>query len=369
MEIVSAMRAIAAPGLARPDNSALKELHTLTQSLLAARLRTARQEYARFLEIGRRRLVAPKAELEPWLGRKTVMVTGGTGCIGSTLMALLEPLGVYRLVSYSRGLIRRWPQLSGAEYLWGDIRDRRRLDAVIREVKPDVVFHTAAQRDPIQAEIEVLHTVSTNVFGTRNILMAASNHDVSQVVIASTGKALRPYSPDVYAASKRAAEWLGSCSSGWNTRCSAARFTHVVDNSIVHRRLLNWCQGGVIRLHSADILFYAQSAAESAALMLRAGLEAQQGEFSIHAITDLGFPVNLLDIALGILAQTGSSAPIYFSGYERGFEPMPFPGLYDPATAGDLSPLVSAFEAEVCGGRRIALQRTFHSRSSTIQNR
>jgi len=100
-----------------------------------------------------------------------------------------------------------------------------------------------------------------------------------------------------------------------------------------------------VRLHSADILFYAQSAVESAALMLRAGLEAQQGEFSVHAITNLGFPVNLLDIALGVLVQTGSSAPIYFSGYERGFEPMPFPGLYDPATAGDLSPLVSAFEA------------------------
>ena len=97
------------------------------------------------------------------------MVTGGTGCIGSTLMALLEPLGVYRLVSYSRGLIRRWPQLSGAEYLWGDIRDRRRLDAVIREVKPDVVFHTAAQRDPIQAEIEVLHSLDQCIWYTQYI--------------------------------------------------------------------------------------------------------------------------------------------------------------------------------------------------------
>ena len=37
--------------------------------------------------------------------------------------------------------------------------------------------------------------------------------------------------------------------------------------------------------------------------------------------------------------------PIYISGYDRGYEPIPFPGLYDPLTAGEVSPLLSAFEA------------------------
>jgi len=60
---------------------------------------------------------------------------------------------------------------------------------------------------------------------------------------------------------------------------------------------------------------------------------------------DLGFPVGLLDLALGLLSQTGSQTPVYFSGYERGYEEIPFPGLYDPATAGDVSPLLNAFEA------------------------
>ena len=60
--------------------------------------------------------------------------------------------------------------------------------------------------------------------------------------------------------------------------------------------------------------------------------------------------MTLLDVALGVLAWTGSAAPIYFSGYDRGYEAMPFPGLYDPMTAGDVSPLISAFEAT--GARR-----------------
>src|SRR5436189_2168974 len=92
-------------------------------------------------------------------------------------------------------------------------------------------------------------------------------HNATQVVYASTGKALRPYSPEVYAASKRAAEWIMSAAAaraGARTRYSAARFTHVVNNSLVYQRLLDWSADGVMRLHGADIFFYAQSALESA---------------------------------------------------------------------------------------------------------
>jgi hypothetical protein len=150
----------------------------------------------------------------------------------------------------------------------------------------------------------------------------------------------------VYTASKRVAEWLlwQAAVRGLVT-CSVARFTHVVDNSIIHARLLDWCDGGVIRLHDTGIAFYVQSAQQSAQLLLAAEAGAQPGSLPVHAISDLGWPVTLLDVALGVLAWTGSAAPIYFSGYDRGYEARPFPGLYDPMTAGDVSPLISAFEA------------------------
>jgi hypothetical protein len=64
----------------------------------------------------------------------------------------------------------------------------------------------------------------------------------------------------------------------------------------------------------------------------------------VHAITDLGWPVSLLDVAVGVLAHKDSGSPIYFSGYDPGYEEVPFPGLYDPATAGDVSALLNAFE-------------------------
>jgi hypothetical protein len=52
-----------------------------------------------------------------------------------------------------------------------------------------------------------------------------------------------------------------------------------------------------------------------------------------------------MDLALAVLARSGSPAPVYVSGYDQGYEEIPFPGLYDPMTAGDVSPLLNAFEA------------------------
>ena len=347
-ELIEMMRAAAPPGQPGLGEDAAAKLRSLTASLIAAK-GGAGEEYARFQAITQRSLCLPEALLNDWLRGAVIMVTGGTGCIGSMLMGQLAELGPGRLVSVSRGVTTGHPRVSGAEYLQADIRDRERLDTLIRDIRPDIIFHVAAQRSPALAEIEVHRTISTNVFGIRNVLHAAADAGVPQVVCASTGKALRPYSPDMYAASKRAAEWVASTSANsFDMQISAGRFTHVVDNSIVLHKLYEWAQSdedAVVRLHSSEIAFYIQSALESAQLLLIAGLGAVRGEFRIHSITDLGWPVSLLDLAVGVLADHGSPAPIYFSGYDRGYEEISFPGLYDPMTAGEVSPLMNAFEA------------------------
>ena len=346
--IIGEMRAVAPPGQQRLDAATIGRLRDLTRSLIAAK-EGAAEEHARFLSIGERGLCLPEADLAELLRGATVLVTGGTGCIGSTLMAQLAARCPGRMVSVSRGLTDGWPRQASAEYLYADVRDRSALDSLIGEIRPDLVFHVAAQRDPGLAEVEVHRTVSTNVLGTRNVLTAAAEAGVPQVVCASTGKALRPYSPEMYTASKRAAEWVASCVAvSSEMLVSAGRFTHVLDNSIIYQRLLNWvdgADGGVIRLHSTEIAFYVQSALESAQLLLLACLGSQRGEFRINAISDLGWPVSLLDLALAVLARSDSATPIYFSGYDLGYEEIPFFGLYDPMTAGDVSPLLNAFEA------------------------
>lgn len=62
-------------------------------------------------------------------------------------------------------------------------------------------------------------------------------------------------------------------------------------------------------------------------------------------IRDLGWPVSLLDLALGIIGESGGGSPLHLAGYDPGYEQVPYPGLYDPALAGDVSPLINAIEA------------------------
>jgi nucleoside-diphosphate-sugar epimerase len=344
-EIISAMQEAAPAGRQVLAETAVAELRALTQMLMTERA-DAIEELARFHEIRERRMELPQPALADWLRDRTVLVTGGTGCIGSTLMAQIARLGPRWLVSVSRGQTAGWPQHPAAEYHHADVASRASLDSVFAAVRPDVVFHLAAQRDPGLAEQASRLTVSTNVLGTRNVVQACERHGVAELSYASSGKALRPYSREVYTAAKRAGEWiLAEAAAHTQVRITASRFTHVVDNSIVYDKLLAWARSGVVRLHDWQTLFYAQSALESAELLLTAGLRAQPGGLRVFAIRDLGWPVSLLDLAIGTLLQVGSDSPIYFSGHDPGYEPAPFPGLYDPDNAGEISPLLNAFEA------------------------
>lgn len=344
-EIIAAMREAAPAGRQLLSEETIGELQSLTRTLTTEKS-DAVQECTRFDELRSRCLNLDEPALAAWLKDKSVLVTGGTGCLGTILLAEVARFAPGRLVSVSRGITTGWPVVEGTEYLCADVTDREGLREIFRQVRPDVVFHMAAQRDPGRAELEVALTVSTNVFGTRNVAELAHEFGVPDVICATTGKALRPYSREIYTAAKRSAEWiLAQTAARSDSRITAVRFTHVVDNSIVYERLLSWAESGVIRLHEPGVMFYAQSGLESAQLMLCAGLGGRPGSLRIYAINDLGWPVSLLDLAVGTLLQSESASPIYFSGHDAGYESVAFPGLYDPATAGDVSPLLSAFEA------------------------
>ena len=336
----------AAPARAEELSPAqIERLRALTRELLELKPQSS-AEYRRFEGVRTRGIELPRQELAGRLEGARILVTGGTGCIGRVLLKELIPYRPARLVSLSRGR-RALPRMDEVEFVYGDVRYRSGLEEVFAEIRPDVVFHVAAQRNPGLAEVEVLRTVATNVFGTRNVVQAAARAGAGAVVCASTGKALRPYSPDVYAASKRISEWvLTRQAASLDIRLAASRFTHVVDNSIIGDRLRAWCaKDEPIRLHSAEIGFYIQSALESAQLLLCGLIDAQPGHLRLNALRDLDWPASLLEVALGAIEQTGSAAPVYIAGYEGGYEEQAFPGLYDPMTAGDVSPLINVFEA------------------------
>jgi nucleoside-diphosphate-sugar epimerase len=344
-DIIEEMLSVAPAGhRGLPDAAAQERLRSLTGLLIEADP-TAAQEYRRFIAIKQRHLdfAALVPALRQAYAGKRILVTGGTGCIGRLLLRQLRALHAGPTFSVSRGR-RASRALPGVRYLSADICDGDALTAVIAKARPDVIFHLAAQRDPGLAERAVFETVLTNALGTRNVLRAARETGVERFSHASTGKAMRYYTKDTYAASKKLSEWLLQEYASEGNSAGAARFTHVIDNSIVLRNLKKALPGGIARIHDPSIEFYVQSAAEAAQLLLLAGLN-ERDHLRLFAIRDLGEPVRLLSMAVGLLGQRSNFPPIYFPGFDPGYEKGVYPGLYDPRTAGDLSPLINAIEA------------------------
>lgn len=346
-QLIDRLQRTVAPGRATLTPAEQDSLREVTARLVGALGPQAHAELATFRSIVDRRITVNDEAVDRVLTGAVVLVTGGTGTIGSALLRRLAEFRPARVVSISRGVTAPVRVCPGVEYRTVDIRDLRALSTLAREIRPTVIFHLAAQHDPSLAEVDVAGTLSTNVGGTTNVLAVCRELPGVRLVHASTGKALRPFSPDVYAGSKKMAEWLlGRHTSAHHLLTSAVRFTHVVDNSIIARRLARWtARDEPIRLHGADTMFYVQSAREAADLLTSALVGGRPGVATVHTIRDLGWPVALLDLSLGWIADTGSRAPVYICGYEAGYESSPYPGLYDPRVSVERSPLVNALEA------------------------
>ncbi len=329
-------------------NDDLEELRKLTWELVSHR-DSPDSERFRFETTQERCIPGYSRDLLPTWNR--VLVTGGTGCVGHCVLKhLVGELPDANLLSVARRRPAADSRLDRVTYVSGDVRNSPRMTELMQDFRPDLVIHLAAQRNPALAEQWVDQTVSTNNLGTQVVLDAAGTAGVASMVVASTGKAVRFFTWDVYAATKKLVEYQASVAAKkYNgMRVSCARFTHVVDNSLVAQNILKWIDGDEpIRLHSPLVQLPVQSALECFQLLMVGGIVAESGRSRIVALRDLGWPpIDLLELTLDYLAAAPRSlAPIVFTGYPPGYEAEAYPGTYDPMTVGQVSPLVNCAEA------------------------
>jgi len=297
----------------------------------------------RMIETQMRRL---GVEAPNHLAGMRVMVIGGTGCVGAAVIARLSKLTPRPLiVSVSRGLTTPRPEYLHVQYEIGDVRSLETMRRLVDRHRPDVILHLAAQRDPGQAERRPLETVDVNVRGLANVIEAAKKAGVGRVVAASTGKAFRLMTYDVYAFTKQLGEYVLAGASQ-NLDVAVARFTHIVDNSLIWRKLHQWTRAGdPVLLHSKNA-FYVQSAMEAADLLLALTDGGNGVGLRIAAQRDLGESVELVRLAADVRHRNRSQSPIEIVGHERGYEEGFYAGTYDVLTAGDHSPLLNAIEVD-----------------------
>lgn len=148
--------------------------------------------------------------MEELLKGKTVLVTGGTGSIGSEIVRKLLECGVRQVRVYSRDetkqfeLAHRLHNNPNISFLIGDVRDKERLQMAMEGA--NIVFHVAALKHVVSCELNPFEAVKTNVQGTQNVISCALSNDVEKVISISTDKAADP--TNVMGCSKLLAEKL-----------------------------------------------------------------------------------------------------------------------------------------------------------------
>lgn len=131
---------------------------------------------------------------------KRILVTGGTGSIGSEIVRQLLQFEPKQIRIYSRDeykqfylyqeLMEQKDRMDILRFLIGDIRDKDRLDRAFKDI--DIVFHAAALKHVPFCEMNPFEATKTNVYGTQNVLDLAIDHNVEKVVAISSDKAVYP---------------------------------------------------------------------------------------------------------------------------------------------------------------------------------
>ncbi len=220
---------------------------------------------------------------------KSILVTGGTGSIGSEIvrkLLKLEPKVVRVLSNDENGLYSLGQELTGfpdVRFLVADVKDKERLRTAIEEI--DIVFHSAALKHVPLCEYNPFEGVKTNVLGTQNMLEVAMEEEVDRFITISTDKAVKPI--NVMGTTKLLAERLTISSNFYKglrkTAFSCVRFGNVLSTrgSVVPLFLEQIKKGGPVTITSPDMTRFVMSLSRAVDLVLRAAELAQGGEVFI----------------------------------------------------------------------------------------
>jgi UDP-glucose 4-epimerase len=174
---------------------------------------------------------------------ESIVVTGGAGFIGSCLVkTLAEQVGEYHITildNLCNGHLEYLPDLPYISLQKADLRNKEDILKVIRDTRPDAVFHLAALHFIPYCNAHPSETLQVNVVGTQNLLEALCQYPPSKLVIASSVAVYPvndkvnseddPYEPtDIYGLSKIVNEMqLKMFSSKVTTQCAAVRLSNV----------------------------------------------------------------------------------------------------------------------------------------------
>ena len=246
---------------------------------------------------------------------KVVMVTGAGGSIGSELCRQILAVGPSKLLLIEQSEFALYgihqeleEKRSGRDIvlvpLLASVQDDERMREIMSTWHPDTVYHAAAYKHVPLVEHNPAEGIKNNVLGTMRAAQAAAENGVSDFVLISTDKAVRP--TNIMGASKRLAEMVLQAIAATNpgTKFSMVRFGNVLGSSgsVVPKFRQQIRDGGPITLTHPEITRYFMTIPEASQLVIQAGAMAKGGDVFV---LDMGQAVKIMDLARRMIELSG----------------------------------------------------------------
>ncbi|WP_272674274.1 MULTISPECIES: UDP-N-acetylglucosamine 4,6-dehydratase (inverting) [unclassified Providencia] len=241
------------------------------------------------------------------LNNKTVLITGGTGSFGKQFIKtiLQRYPNVKKIIIFSRDELKQfelkqqypaaiYPQL---RFFIGDVRDRNRMIQACEGV--DVIIHAAAIKQVDTAEYNPTECIRTNIDGAENVIQAALQCGVKNVVALSTDKACAPI--NLYGATKLASDKLFTAANNIkgskDIKFSVVRYGNVMGSrGSVIPFFLSKCKEGVLPITHEEMTRFNISLQDGVNMVMYALENHLGGEIFVPKIPSY----RILDIAKAI---------------------------------------------------------------------
>ena len=261
---------------------------------------------------------------------KTILITGAAGSIGSEIVRQVMKYQYKRLilvdnaetpVFYLRNECYTTNGLRDIDIQIVDIRDVVKMEEIISQEKPDLIYHAAAYKHVPMLEENPSASVKNNVQGTKILADLAVKYGVKKFVMVSTDKAVNP--TNVMGCSKRIAEiYVQSLNFEQDTtKFITTRFGNVLGTNgsvipIFKQQIEN---GGPVTVTDREITRFFMTIPEACQLVINAGAMGNGGEIFIF---DMGQPVRIYDLAVKMIRLSGltlgKDIQITFTGLRPG---------------------------------------------------
>ena len=265
--------------------------------------------------LNREQVKPDKLLLNKNINLKTVLVTGAGGSIGSELcrqIVKLKPNKLILLELNEFSLYKIYEELTFLNKnlkiisLLTNVQDQKKLEIILQKFKVDTVYHAAAYKHVPLVEENVCEGVKNNVFSTLAIAKASINKKVSNLVLISSDKAVRP--TNIMGASKRLSEICMQSiyhhEKDVNTNFSIVRFGNVLESSgsVIPKFKRQIKKGGPVTLTHEDVTRYFMTITEAAQLVIQAGAMGKNSEVFV---LDMGESVKIKNLVYKMINLSG----------------------------------------------------------------